>query len=155
MPQLFFCYSAIGMKKSVEITAIIKAPIDKVWDALTTPEIIKQYFFGTHLTTDWKEGSPMYFQGEFQGIKYEDKGVVKKFTPKKHITYSYWSVFSGQPDQPENYQLVSYDLNEVEGGTEIVVKQSNLKEDTETHKDHVRANWKMVLEGLKQLVEGD
>lgn len=143
------------MKNSVQVSITIKASIHTVWEALTSPEIIKKYFFGTHLTTDWKEGSPMYFRGEYQGTKYEDKGVVKKFTPKKHITYSYWSLFSGQPDQPENYQLVSYDLNEVEGGTEVTVKQSNLKDETETHKDHVRANWKMVLEGLKQLVEGN
>lgn len=143
------------MKNGIEVHLMIKAPIHKVWEALTSPEIIKQYFFGTHLTTDWKEGSPMYFRGEYQGTKYEDKGVVKKFSPKEHITYSYWSVFSGQPDQPENYQLVSYDLKEVEEGTEVTVKQSNLKDDTEAHKNHVRANWKMVLEGLKKLFEGD
>ena len=30
----------------------IKAPVSKVWDALTMPEIIKQYFFGTETYTD-------------------------------------------------------------------------------------------------------
>ncbi|MBC7885478.1 MAG: SRPBCC domain-containing protein [Saprospiraceae bacterium] len=43
---------------------IIKASVAKVWDALTNPEVVKQYFFGTDLVTDWKVGSPIIFQGE-------------------------------------------------------------------------------------------
>ena len=34
-------------------TINIDAPTSKVWDALTKPELIKQYLFGTEVTTDW------------------------------------------------------------------------------------------------------
>ena len=37
---------------------------DKVWEALTNPEIIKEYLFGTQTITDWKVGSDIIFQGE-------------------------------------------------------------------------------------------
>jgi uncharacterized protein YndB with AHSA1/START domain len=45
----------------------INASISKVWEALITPSIIKQYFFGTDAISDWKVGSPLIFKGEWQG----------------------------------------------------------------------------------------
>ena len=40
------------------------------------PEAIKQYMFGTNVVTDWREGSPITWKGEWQGKSYEDKGVM-------------------------------------------------------------------------------
>ncbi len=82
----------------------------KVWEVLTTPEFIKEYLFGTETITDWKVGSPIVFQGEYQGHKYKDKGVVRANIPHRRLTYSYWSGFSGLEDKPENYCMVSYEL---------------------------------------------
>ena len=88
----------------------IKAPAAKVWEALTKPEIIKEYLFGTETVTDWKAGSPVIFQGEYQGQKYKDKGIVRENIPGKKLSYSYWSGFTGLEDKPENYSLVTYTL---------------------------------------------
>src|SRR4029077_10504769 len=38
---------------------MVDAPAAKVWFALTTPELIKQWFFGVDTETDWTEGSPI------------------------------------------------------------------------------------------------
>jgi uncharacterized protein YndB with AHSA1/START domain len=38
----------------------INASPQKTWEALTSPEMIKQYFFGTETTSDWKEGKSYY-----------------------------------------------------------------------------------------------
>ena len=40
-------------------TITINAPTSRVWDALTKPDLIKQYLFGTQVTTDWRVGSPI------------------------------------------------------------------------------------------------
>ena len=61
----------------------ISAPASRVWDALTNPEIIKQYFFGTQAISDWKEGSSLEFKGEWEGKKYLDKGIILKSEPEK------------------------------------------------------------------------
>ncbi|MCE8425412.1 MAG: SRPBCC domain-containing protein [Candidatus Methanoperedens sp.] len=42
----------------------VNAPVDKVWEALTNPEIIKQYMFETAVISDWKEGSQIVWKGE-------------------------------------------------------------------------------------------
>jgi uncharacterized protein YndB with AHSA1/START domain len=59
----------------------INAPSAQVWDALVNPEAIKQYMFGTNVVTDWGEGSPIIWKGEWQGKSYEDKGVVLQLRP--------------------------------------------------------------------------
>jgi len=97
----------LKVSESVEINA---SP-ETVWKILTTPAIIKEYLFGTETITDWKVGSEVIFQGEYQGHKYKDKGVIKENVLHKRISYSYWSGFSGTEDKPENYSVVSYDLN--------------------------------------------
>ena len=53
------------MKNSIsaKVNISINAPVSAVWDALTKPEIIKQYFFGTEAKSDWKVGSLMKIRG--------------------------------------------------------------------------------------------
>jgi len=139
------------MPYTSSISIVIHAPAQKIWDALTLPEQIKQYFFGTNLDTDWKVGSPIFFRGEYQGKTYEDKGHVLEFAPLNSLSFDYWSGFSGLADIPENYATIRYDLTHTDGNTTVTVTQSNV--DTQERADHSANNWKMVLEGLRKLVE--
>ena len=45
----------------------VHAPPSKVWDALTKPELVKQYLMGADVHTDWKVGSPLEYTGTYQG----------------------------------------------------------------------------------------
>jgi uncharacterized protein YndB with AHSA1/START domain len=129
----------------------IKAPVSKVWDGLTRPEIIKQYFFGTNTETEWKVGGPIKFSGEYQGHKYEDKGTVLAFEPQRLIKYKYWSSMSGTEDKPENYLTITYQLEPLGDATLLRIVQEDVKD--EATKNHSEENWKKVLAGLKTLLE--
>jgi uncharacterized protein YndB with AHSA1/START domain len=130
----------------------IQAPLSSVWDAITKPEIVKQYFFGTNLDTDWKVGSPLFFRGEWQGKTYEDRGTVLSFQPMKSLSYNYWSGFSGLEDNPALRQIIRFDLDAISTGVRITIHQSNV--DTQARADHSATNWRAVLEALKHLLEG-
>jgi uncharacterized protein YndB with AHSA1/START domain len=130
----------------------IRAPLSSVWDAITKPEIVKQYFFGTNLVTDWKVGSPLFFRGEWQGKTYEDRGTVLSFQPMKSLSYNYWSSFSGLEDDLALRQIIQFDLDSVDDGVRLTIRQSNV--DTQARADHSATNWRSVLEALKQLLEG-
>lgn len=129
----------------------INAPNAKVWDALTKPELIKQYLFGTTVKTDWKVGSPIAYTGVWEGKAYEDKGKILKVEPGKRIVSSYWSPMSGDADVPENYKTVSYELAAEGSGTHVTVTQDNNASQEEA--DHSEKNWGMVLDGMKKLLE--
>jgi uncharacterized protein YndB with AHSA1/START domain len=130
----------------------IEAPPAKVWQALVTPAAIKQYMFGTNVTSDWKEGSPITWKGEWQGKAYEDKGVIRQFKPNQALQYTHFSPLAGLPDKPENYHTVSIQLSIDGNGTRVSLTQDN--NPTEEARSHSEQNWKMMLEGLKKFVEG-
>jgi uncharacterized protein YndB with AHSA1/START domain len=129
----------------------IHAPASEIWDALIDPAKIKQYMFGTNVRSDWKEGSPITWKGEWEGKAYEDKGVILKMTPSRLLQYSHYSPLAGQPDQPENYHTVTIELAENGGSTHVTLSQNN--NPTEEARAHSEKNWSMMLEGLKRFVE--
>jgi uncharacterized protein YndB with AHSA1/START domain len=136
---------------SAKSSVAINAPTGKVWEALTTPSIIKKWFLGVNTMTDWKVGSPIVHTGEWQGKPYEDKGEIVKFEPRKKLVHTHWSPLSGLPDERENYQEVSWDLKEHDGKTDLTVSENNVS--SEKAKAVSEKTWGMVLNNLKELVE--
>lgn len=47
-----------------KVSTTVNAPIARVWEALTKPEIIKQYMFGANVVSDWRVGSSIVWKGE-------------------------------------------------------------------------------------------
>lgn len=141
------------MKTDIMGTAgvVINAGQGKVWQALTDPALIKQYFFGTLAKSDWTPGSPLTFEGEYQGKKYQDKGTIIKAEPGQLLSYSYWSSMSGIEDKPENYIIVTFTLQPEGDATLLIVTQQNIP--TEAMRTHSIDNWKKVLNGIKDLLE--
>jgi uncharacterized protein YndB with AHSA1/START domain len=134
------------------VTVTIHASAPKVWAALTRPELIQQYLFGTEVSTDWKVGSPITYRGIWEGKAYEDKGKVHQMEPEKLLVSTFWSSLSGLADIPENYRTVTYELSPDGGGTRLTLTQDN--NPTQDDANHSEQNWKMVLDGLKKLLEG-
>lgn len=132
-------------------TVTIGAPASQVWHALTNPDLIKQYFFGSEAVSDWKEGSALEFKGEWEGKAYVDKGVILKSEPNKLFQYTYYSPFSELPDVPENYSNISYELIEENDETILTVKQENVSD--EEARQRSEKNWEIVLNNLKELLE--
>lgn len=91
----------------------IKSTPEKLWDVLTNPEKIKEYLFGTQVQTDWEVGSPILFQGEYDGQQYTDKGNVIENKENELLKYDYWSAFSGLEDKSENYSSVTYKIEKL------------------------------------------
>jgi uncharacterized protein YndB with AHSA1/START domain len=134
------------------VEADIDASGDRVWNALTDPEQIKQYMFGSTVSTDWKPGSPIVWKGEYEGKPYEDKGEIVKVERPRRLELTHFSSASGLADRPENYHTLVYELEERDGKTHLSLSQDN--NPTEEAADRSRANWETMLESLKQVVEG-
>lgn len=141
------------MNKELEVTQSIEINADrsKIWDALTNPEKIKTYLFGTETITDWKMGSEIIFQGEYQGKQYRDKGTIIEIKTNELLKYSYWSGFSGLEDKPENYSLVTYKLDNAGGKTVLTVTQMGFA--SEQAQQHSESGWTNVLQQIKQMTE--
>jgi uncharacterized protein YndB with AHSA1/START domain len=138
---------------TVEKSIFINASPDKVWDAIVSPEKVKQYLFGTDMSADWRVGGKITYRGLWEGKEYEDGGTILEIEPGKILKSTYWSSMSGTENTPENQMIVTYKLEEKNGGTELTVIQDNNK--TEEGKEHSGSNWQMVLESMKKMVEAE
>jgi len=139
------------MNLIAKATIRINATTDRVWNALVNPEAIKQYMFGTNVVSEWQEGSPITWKGEWQGKPYEDKGVILKLQPRRTIQYSHFSPLSGLPDRPENYHTVTIDLSAEGNQTQLSLTQDNNA--TEEARAHSEKNWGMMLAAMKKFLE--
>lgn len=129
----------------------IKAPGSKVWNALVDPKAIQQYMFGTNAISDWREGSPIVWKGEWQGKPYEDKGVILQLKPGWRLQYSHFSPLSGLPETQENFHTVTIELSDE--GDRICVSLSQDHNATEEEAEHSGKNWEMMLSSLKKYLE--
>ena len=118
-----------GLVAEAEIE--IAAPASAVWEALTDPESIKEYFLGATVETDWKPGSPITWSGEYNGKPFQDKGTIIDAQPERLLVLTHFSPMTGQPDLPENYHTITYQLTERDGTTNLSLRQDNNGSDEE------------------------
>ena len=138
-------------KLIAKTSTTIRAASDDVWKALTDPAAIEQYMFGAKVDSEWHEGSPITWRGEYQGKKYEDKGKILEMQRGKRLRYSHFSPMAGLPDRPENYHTVTIDLDGSGRETRVSLTQDNNAD--EKARAHSEKNWSTMLEGLKKYVE--
>jgi len=142
------------MAEKLKATNSIKidTSIELAWQALTDPDLIKLYLFGTTVKSDWKLGSDITYTGEWEGKSYQDKGQIIDVIPFQHLHTTYWSGMSGKPDKPENYVDVYYDLARDGDGVLATITQDGIE--NEEGVKHMNENWGKVLAGMKKVLEG-
>jgi uncharacterized protein YndB with AHSA1/START domain len=136
---------------TTESSIVIDASIENVWAALTTPELIKKWFFGVDTQSEWTAGSPIVSRSEWQGALRLDKGVILTIEPPHLLVHTHWSDRSGLPDRPESYQEVTWRLEERGGSTAVTVSERNLP--SEEAKAISDQGWGTALTALKALLE--
>src|SRR5256885_2077621 len=99
--------------KIISNTILMNASVARVWDILTNPAETKKYMFGCETVSGWKPGSPLLWQGEYEGRPMVFvKGYVVSISPGNHLAYTVFDPNSTMEDIPENYLTVTYDLAE-------------------------------------------
>src|SRR3954468_18520599 len=129
----------------------IEASSADVWDALVNPATAKQYFFGANVHSDWKEGSPITFTGEFNGHSYHEKGTILQYQSERLLQYSHWSDLEQLPDLQENYRNWTFRIESGSPSVVLSVVEDNIPdEDKRARSDEF---WSGVLTTIKRIVE--
>lgn len=130
---------------------VIRASAQRVWEALTRPDLVKQWQYGTDLSTDWRTGSSIVFRNEWNGKVFEQHGSVLEVEPGRLVRYSLFAPQPGVEDQPENYFVMSYLLEEVDGQTTLTIAQDDPR--NQPAQESVDEGENAILSALKALVE--
>lgn len=132
-------------------TIVLNAPVEKAWNALTTPELVKQWQYGSDLITDWKIGNEIRFRNEWEGQVFEQWGTILEVVPNQKIKYTLFFPRPGLEDKPENYFIMSYILSEENQKTKLEIIQEDNRPGAIQEKPQGEEN--PILQGLKALIE--
>lgn len=132
-------------------TILINATKQKVWDALTKPELVKKWQYGSDVLTDWKAGSEIRFRTKWENKVFEQWGKILEVIPNKLIKYSLFFPRPDLEDKEENYFIMSYIISE--SGSKI--KLEIIKEDNRPGvvKEKESDEENPVLIALKEIIE--
>ena len=143
----------------VRNTVSIKAPVAKVWEALTHSEWTKQYMYNCTVESDWKVGSPVVWKMEHEGKEFIPvKGKVVSIEPEHLLVYTVIDPNVGMEDIPANYLNVQYELIPMGEETLLEVTQDGYEHAANGEKRYEEAveagGWDSILAKIKELLEG-
>ena len=127
---------------------VIDADPEQIWRTFTQPPLVKEYLFGTTLTTDWAVGSDVTYSGEWNGEPYEDRGTVVEVREPLRLVTTFFSPSSGREDTPENRQTVTRHPPSM-GWMRVTVTQDNNV--TREAAEQSSASWQEILERVADI----
>lgn len=143
----------------IEREIVIKAPVAKVWAAVTTAEHIGTWFGNAGATIDLRPGGALtctWREGERTNTVY---GKVEKVDAPHLFAYR-WAIQQDTPFQVENSTLVEFSLREEADSTRLTVVESGFdalplpEQEKETHvADHTQG-WRAELDELREYAAG-
>jgi uncharacterized protein YndB with AHSA1/START domain len=131
----------------VYVTYIETTP-GKLWEALTSSEFSKRYWFGTEVRSDWKVGSPFALVTDG---KTSDTGEILVADPPRLLSYTFkHELFEDMRDEPATKVVFT-----IEPYGEIVKLTVTHEGFAESSKllGAVSNGWPAILSGLKSLLE--
>lgn len=134
--------------KFVYVTFIRTTP-EKLWSALTTAELIKQYWFDMQHETDWKPGSS--WRMAFADGDIADAGEIIEADPPKLLVLKWRNEFKPEL-KSEGYSRCAIEIEPVDGVVKLTVTHV-MDRDESKFIEAVSGGWPCVLSNLKSLLE--
>jgi len=142
----------MAKKQTSEKNIIINIDPENLWNILTKSKYTKEYMFNCSVNSDWKKGSQITWEGNYQGYQAFQKGEIIDVKPFELIKYSTFDPNFGLEDIPENYIHVSYLLKAIDGQTELTIVNETF-DGNEERMGHINQGWDMVIEKIKEVAE--
>jgi uncharacterized protein YndB with AHSA1/START domain len=136
-------------KTSFVYVTYIRSTPDKVFEAITKPEIARRYW-GHENVSDWKPGSAWQHVRANEQRTVELVGQVVEVAPPTRLVIT-WANASQAAD-PDSYSRVSFDVVAYEGMVRLTVTHDELEAGSGMARG-IQQGWPAVLSSLKSLLE--
>jgi uncharacterized protein YndB with AHSA1/START domain len=133
------------MEKVFEI--YIKTTPERLWEAITTPEMRAKYSFGVETHSDWTNGSG--YTAAVPGVIDIAAGENLEVDPPRRLVQSFTALWSDEV-KAEGTSRVTWDIEQIEDSCRLTVTHDQLREGAN---DELYGGWPMILSGLKTLLE--
>lgn len=132
----------------VYVTLIRTTP-EKLWRALTDPDLTRQYWAETWQDCEWKPGAT--WQLMIPDGRVGDSGEILEIEPQRRLVFSWRNEF--QPDlRAEGFSKCTYEFEEMGDTVKFTLTHESPAPESKLIKG-VSTGWPMILSSLKSLLE--
>jgi uncharacterized protein YndB with AHSA1/START domain len=134
------------MEKIFEI--YIRTTPERLWEAITDPQIRAKYNFGAGVTSDWKPGSLLQMGSPSAGGLLGEGEVIEADPPRRlvHTLVALWS----DDVKAEGATRVTWEIEAVGDSCRLLLTHDQLREGAN---NQIFGGWPMILSGLKTWLE--
>jgi uncharacterized protein YndB with AHSA1/START domain len=134
-----------SMEKVFEI--YIKTTPERLWKAITDPEMRSKYNFGARINSDFSAGS--HYQQSTPDGRLLGEGENLEVEPPRRLVQSMRALW-GEDVKSEGTSRVTWEIEPVGDSCHLTVTHDQLREGAN---DQLYGGWPMILSGLKTLLE--
>ena len=142
---------AEGTAPLAEGTAVfevfIKTTPERLWEAITDPEMRRKYRFGVETHSDWTQGST--YEARVPGVVEIATGENLEVDPPRLLVQSFTALWSDEVEAVGPTR-VSWEIEPVGSSCRLTVTHDQLPAGVNAE---LYGGWPMILSGLKTLLE--
>ena len=140
--------TAPNRSQFVYVTFIRTTPA-KLWEALTDPQFIRRYWFGTTVESDWKQGSSWKMTAA-DGTP-TDSGEILEIDPPRRMVIRWRNEWSPELKE-EGYSRCTMELERVDEAVKLTITHEIDRPNAKLI-DAVSGGWPLIMSNLKSLIE--
>ena len=125
----------------------IKTTPERLWEAITDPEMRAKYSFGVQTSSDWAPGSA--YESRVPGVIDIAAGENLEVDPPRRLVQSFQALWS-EDVKGEGTSRVTWEIEPVGTSCRLRVTHDQLREGANSE---LYGGWPMILSGLKTLLE--
>jgi uncharacterized protein YndB with AHSA1/START domain len=132
----------------VYVTFIRTTPA-RLWSALTSPDFVKQYWFGMHQDAEWKAGAS--WRLVFPDGRVADTGEIVEIDPARRLVLKWRNEFKPEL-KSEGYSYCTIELEPMDGAVKLTITHAMDRAGSKFI-EAVSGGWPLILSNLKSLLE--
>jgi uncharacterized protein YndB with AHSA1/START domain len=141
--------SAAGRSTFVYVT-IIRTTAEKLWESLTQPQFIRQYWFGLTVESGWKKGSPWKLI-RADGRTLDSSGEILEADPPRRLVILWQNEWSPEL-KAEGPSRCTFAIEPAGSAVKLTVTHELDRPESRVISS-VSGGWPLVLSNLKSFLE--
>ncbi|MCW1916920.1 SRPBCC family protein [Luteolibacter sp. GHJ8] len=137
--------------KLIYVTLIRTTPA-RLWEALTNPDFIQQYWFGRRNTSSWKEGEVIESRSPEGELEWH--GKILKSVPETEVVFSFDDLEYPEPPSTVTFRIEALGTGTMPQGqaVQLTVIHDDFPAESKV-REGVMNGWPAILSSLKSLLE--
>lgn len=127
----------------------IESTPERVWQAITDPELTQRYYFGTRIESDFGAGAPYVYRGA-DGAAMLD-GTIVESQPPRRLVMTFRPLWMGQGEDTP-ISRVTWEIEPDEEQSKLTLIHEGLEPGSDIAND-VRSGWAKIISAMKTVLE--